>query len=254
MSRYGRRLLAAGIVLAFGLLVPAYLVGRDVPAPLAVARVGLAGAKKMALAAVGGGQVLTAAPTMRRRQPVYGFTIRSSAGRLWSVSVDQQTAKVIRGPAPAGGVIGLNRAVRLALARVPGSHAIAWRVVTKGHRRLDQVTLAGPGDTRDQVWITPASGVVVRMVRGAPNSPPTAAGGGSRLALGASGTISPAAAGKIAVQAVGGGHVLSVTRSEPTDRATFTYRVKVLLPTSMRVDVKVTETGAVLRVHGEGGA
>lgn len=252
MLGYTRRLLVTGVLLTGGVLATAYLVGRNVPAPLPVARVALAEAEKAALAAVGGGQVLTAAPTVRGGRAVYGFTIRSATGRLWSVAVDQQSARVIRLPVRLTGAAGLKRAEQVAAALIPGGRAVWARVVPRGPATMDVVSVTGPRSIRELVWVAAASGAVVRVVQDRPGSPVAMAGG--RSLPGGSGPVSAAVAGKIAVQAVGGGHVLSVTRSELSDRGTFTYTVKVLLPTSSRADVKVAETGAVLRVRKEDGS
>ena len=191
MHRRARQLLLSAGGLTAAVLLPAYLVWFGGPRPVPTVPVGRARAQAAALAAVGGGQLLTAETTVQRHRPLYAFAIRPSA----------------RGSAEAG---------------LPTAAALV------------------------QVLVSPTSGRVVAVLS-QPTAPPVAPGGAALS--GAAGAIAVATAQAIAVRAVGGGLVLAVTRTEPTDRGVWSYRVRVLEPTSARVDVTVSRTGRVLGVR-----
>lgn len=199
MGRYGRHLLFAVLALTVVLVLPVYLVLSSVPAPQTRAAIGLAQAKRVALGAAGGGEVLVAATTVRAGQAVYDFFIRS-VGRAERASASPSGAAVIA-----------------------------------------------------HVLVAPATGRVLSLTYRAASR-----AAGPRGAVTADrGRSAPLPVGKVraeARQAVGGGQVLDVTRTEPNDRGVWAYRVRILLATSEQVDVMVGEHGGVLGVRtGSGG-
>lgn len=198
MGRYGRRLLLAVLALAAVLVLPVYLVLSSAPAPLTRAAIGLTQAKRVALDAAGGGQVLVAATTVRAGRAVYDFSIRS-----------------------------VGRGARAAAS--PGAAVIA------------------------RVVVAPATGRVLSLTY---RTASHAAGprGATASVRGRSGPLPVGEVRVEARQAVGGGQVLDVTRTEPNDRGVWAYRVRILLATSAQVDVMVSEHGGVLGVRtGSGG-
>lgn len=190
MHQTARRLLLSAGGLTAALLLPAYLVWHGTPRPVPTAPVGRARAQAAALAAVGGGQLLTAETTVRGHRPLYAFAIRPAA--------------------PGAATTGLPAAATLV-----------------------------------QVLVSPASGRVVAVIP----QPAAPAASGTAAPTGAAAPIAAPAAEAIAVRAVGGGEALAVTRTEPTDHGVWSYRVRVLEPTSARVDVTVSRSGRVLGVR-----
>ncbi len=191
MHRTARQLLLFAGGLTAAVLLPAYLVWHGAPRPAPTVPVGRARAQAAALAAVGGGQLLTAETTVRRHRPLYAFAIR------------------------------------------PAAHSAA----ETGHPAA--ATLV-------QVLVSPSSGRVVAVI---PQATAPAGASGTAAPPGAAGPIAAPTAEAIAVRAVGGGEALAVTRTEPTDRGLWSYRVRVLEPTSARVDVTVGRTGRVLGIR-----
>ncbi|MHB1980630.1 MAG: PepSY domain-containing protein [Sulfobacillus sp.] len=244
--RFPRRtVIISAAVLTLILMGPAYLVWQSLPAPLSMAAVGLQQARTAALDAVGGGQILTSSPTVRGGQPVYAFSIRSKNGSLWAVAVNQGSGQVTQRTARTSPVISGQQAGLIATALIPGGRATQVTLLSHSGASVEQVLVATASSSW-RVLVSATTGAVlgVQQVSGqvgvaAAVSVPDA-------------TISAQAADAIALQAVGRGQVVTVTKSESSPGHPWVYRVKVLLPTSSTALVQVSQQGKVVAVDHQG--
>lgn len=230
--RYG-----AFVAVVLGLGAMGYVLAQAEPAPVPTAPNGLAAAMQVARQHAPG-QVIAAGPTTAGGHPAWMVRVRGRGG-LWVVTVGAASGKVYvaRVAPPSPTTVTVTAAERAAAGAVPHSHVSrTMAAVLSGHPVYEVVVTVG-GST----WM-----VVVSRTSGAVLSV-------HALTAPAPG-ISAARAGQVAVAAVGGGQAIRTHRSEPTEAGVWHYDVTVLLPTSTRMVVTVSQSGTVTAVHPASGS
>ncbi len=155
MHRTAWQLLLSAGGLTVAMLLPAYLVWHGAPRAVPTVAVGTAQAQAAALAAVGGGQMMTAETTVGRHGLVYAFAIRPAspgATRLVQVLVSASSGRVVavtpQVAAPAGASGTAAPPDTSGLIAAPAAEAIAVRAVGGGEAL--SVTRTEPTD--QGVW------------------------------------------------------------------------------------------------------
>ncbi len=240
-------LLGAGLLLG-ALFAPSYLVWRATPAPLRTCAVSLASAIAKARLSVGGGHVLTAASSIYRGRPVYAFDILVRAGQVETVLLDAASGRVIDAAAqPRPTVVTIGQARAVAIRQVAGGHVLAVQSANLGSRSAYAVTVAAPDGGHWRVFVSRTTGALMAISE--VSKPPHLVATGKPVQVAPAAAISSARAGLLALRSVRGAQVLSIQRTEPTDRGQWFYRVRVLLQTSAKVLVEVSPSGRVMWVR-----
>ena len=230
--RYGA---FAAVVLGLGAM--GYVLAQTEPAPVPTSPTGLAVAMQVARHHVPG-QVLAAGPTTVGGQPAWLVRLRAR-GAVWVVTVAVASRQVhLTRVAPAPTAVTVAAAEQAAAGAVSHSALSGVTAAVVNGQPVYDVVVTGSSGADWMVVVSRTSGRVL-SVRAL-----TAPGPG----------ISATHADQLAVAAVGGGQAIRTQRSEPTEAGVWHYDVTVLLPTSTRMVVTVSQSGTVTAVHRASGS
>lgn len=183
-------------------------------------------AGRIASAAISGSRVTSTVKVSQTQGPEYKVLLLTSSGAEWAVWVAARGGQIVADrqmdtPSPSSAQVSPSSPPSSSRSS-PASSSVPSSVPSPSSSPSSPPLSPSPSPSSSPVTVTPP-------VSGSP--------------------ITSQQAAQIALESVGGGQVLEVRRSEISDNGQWDYQVKILLPTSSTVKVKVSETGQVIWVH-----
>lgn len=183
-------------------------------------------AGRIASATISGSRVTSTVKISQTQGPEYQVLLLTSSGAKWAVWIAARGGQIlverqIDTPSPSSVQVSPSSPPSSSRAS-PASPSFPSSVSSPSSSPSSPKWSPSPSPSASPVTVTPP-------VSGSP--------------------ITSQQATQIALDSVGGGQVLAVRRSEISENGQWDYLVKILLPTSSTVTVKMSETGQVIWVH-----